>query len=154
MFNMNLTYHKINKLNKMGSSSTRRSNEPEYLKDLLQSSQNALKKYNDEKNETIDNIKKEIEKYLISKDINSSKEKMKKILREEDDIIIYDILNRILKTLFEKTASLSESKECPIELRPPLNTVIYSAPKLKIKELSEFRDIFKEKYGKLYKKCR
>ena len=49
MFNMNLTYHKINKLNKMGSSSTRRSNEPEYLKDLLQSSQNALKKYNDEK---------------------------------------------------------------------------------------------------------
>jgi len=147
---MNLTYHKINKLNKMGSSSTRRSNEPEYLKDLLQSSQNALKKYNDEKNETIDNIKKEIEKYLISKDINSSKEKMKKILREEDDIIIYDILNRILKTLFEKTASLSESKECPIELRPPLNTVIYSAPKLKIKELSEFRDIFKEKYGKNY----
>ena len=109
MFNMNLTYHKINKLNKMGSSSTRRSNEPEYLKDLLQSSQNALKKYNDEKNETIDNIKKEIEKYLISKDINSSKEKMKKILREEDDIIIYDILNRILKTLIERISSLSLS---------------------------------------------
>ena len=110
MFNMNLTYQKINKLNKMGSSGTRRSNEPEYLKDLLQSSQNALKKYNDEKNETIDNIKKEIEKYLISKDINSSKEKMKKILREEDDIIIYDILNRILKTLFEKKHLYQKAK--------------------------------------------
>ena len=62
----------------MGTSSTRRNNKTEYLKDLLQSSQNIIKKYNDEKNETIGNIKKEIENNLRSKDINSAKEKMKK----------------------------------------------------------------------------
>ena len=35
----------------MGSSGTKRNNDPEYLKDLLQSSINALKKYNNEKKE-------------------------------------------------------------------------------------------------------
>ena len=134
----------------MGTSSTRRNNKTEYLKDLLQSSQNIIKKYNDEKNETIGNIKKEIENNLRSKDINSAKEKMKKILKEEDEIIIYDILNRILKTLIERISSLSLSLVCPVELRPPFNTVIYAAPKLKIKELNKFRDIFKEKYGEDY----
>ena len=134
----------------MGTSSSRRSNKPEYLKELLQSSQNELKKYKDEKIGTINNITKEIEEYLKSKDINSSKEKMKKILKEEDDLIIYDILNRILESLINKVTCLSERKECPIELRPPMNTVIYVAPKLKIKQLKEFRDIFNEKYGKEY----
>ena len=140
----------MNKLNKMGTSSTRRNNKTEYLKDLLQSSQDIIKKYNDEKNETIGNIKKEIENNLRSKDINSANEKMKKILKEEDEIIIYDILNRILKTLIERISSLSLSLVCPVELRPPFNTVIYAAPKLKIKELNKFRDIFKEKYGEDY----
>ena len=116
----------------------------------MESSQNLLKKYKDEKNATIDNIKKEIEEFLKSKNINSSKEKMKKILKEEDYIIIYDILDRILKTLIEKITSLTENKECPMELRPILNTVIYVAPKLEIKELKIFRDIFKDKYGKDY----
>ena len=134
----------------MGIGSSRRSNEPEYLKNLMKSSQNLLKKYKDEKNATIDNIKKEIEEFLKSKNINSSKEKMKKILKEEDYIIIYDILDRILKTLIEKITSLTENKECPMELRPILNTVIYVAPKLEIKELKIFRDIFKDKYGKDY----
>ena len=134
----------------MGSSSSKRSNEPEYLKNLLQSSQNTLKKLKNEKNATIDNIKKEIEEYLKSKNINSSKEKMEKILKEEDYIIIYDILNHILTTLIEKITSLTENEECPVELRPSLNSVIYVVPKLKIKELKIFRDIFKEKYGKEY----
>ena len=134
----------------MGSSGTKRNNDPEYLKDLLQSSINALKKYNNEKKEAIGKIKKEIEEYLKSKNINSSKEKMKKILKEEDDIIIYNILNRILNFLIEKISSLTENKECPIELEPLLNTAIYVAPKLKIKELKKFRDIYKEKYGKEY----
>ena len=134
----------------MGSSSSNRSNDPEYLKNLLQSSQNTLNKNKDERNATIDNIKKELEEYLKSKNINSSKDKMKELLKEEDNNIIYDILNRILIVLIEKTSSLSESKECPTELRPFLNTVIYAAPKLKIKELKTFRDIFKEKYGNEY----
>ena len=133
----------------MGSSGSKNIN-PKHLKDLLESSQKTFKTYITEKNDTISHIKEEIEKYLQSKDINSLKEKMKKFLSEEDDITIYDILNRIVQTLKEKVTSLSENKNCPNELKAPLNTVIYAAPKLEIKELKEFRDIFKNKYGSNY----
>ena len=131
----------------MGSSSSRKSNEPEYLKDLIETSQKIIKKYQAEKDDTIRGTKEEIVKYLNSKDISSSKKKIEIVLKAEDDIIIYNILNHCLQTLKEKTTSLSENKECPLELKAPLNTIIYAAPKFKIKELKEFRDVFKGKYG-------
>ena len=131
----------------MGSSSSRKSNEPEYLKELIETSQKIIKKYQAEKDDTIRSTKEEIVKYLNSKEISSSKEKMEIVLKAEDDIIIYYILNHCLQTLKEKTTSLSENKECPLELKAPLNTIIYAAPKFKIKELKEFRDVFKGKYG-------
>ena len=134
----------------MGSSGSKRSNDPEYLKNLLQSSINTLQKYKDEKNQIISKMKKEIEEYLKTKNLNSSKEKMKKILKEEDYSFIYGILSRILKFLIENITSLTENKESPIELEPLLKTAIYVAPKLEIKELKIFRDIFKDKYGKGY----
>ena len=134
----------------MGIGSSKKINDSEHLKDLLDISQKDIKKLSDEKEEVIKKTKEEIEQYLKSKDINISKEKMITILKAEDDIYVYHILNHILQTLIEKTKSLVENKECPAELKSPLNTIIYSAPKLDIDELKEFRDIFKEKYGKGY----
>ena len=134
----------------MGTGSSKKINDSEHLKDLLDISQKEIKKLSDEKEEVIKKTKEEIEQYLKSKDINISKEKMITILKAEDDIYVYHILNHILQTLIEKTKSLVENKECPAELKSPLNTIIYSAPKLDINELKEFRDIFKEKYGKGY----
>ena len=77
----------------MGSSSSRRSNEPEYLKELIEASQKEFKKYKTEKDEIIRKEKKELVNNLNSKDKNSSKEKMKIILKTEDEIIIYNILD-------------------------------------------------------------
>ena len=127
----------------MGSSSSRRSNEPEYLKELIEASQKEFKKYKTEKDEIIRKAKEELVNYLNSKDKNSSKEKMKIILKTEDEIIIYNILDNCLKYLKEKITSLSENKECPMDLKALLNTMIYAAPKYKIKELKEFRKVFK-----------
>ena len=81
----------------MGSSSSRRSNEPEYLKELIEASQKEFKKYKTEKDEIIRKAKEELVNYLNSKDKNSSKEKMKIILKTEDEIIIYNILDNCLK---------------------------------------------------------
>ena len=83
----------------MGSSSSRRSNEPEYLKELIEASQKEFKKYKTEKDEIIRKAKEELVNYLNSKDKNSSKEKMKIILKTEDEIIIYNILDNCLKYL-------------------------------------------------------
>jgi len=134
----------------MGSSSSRRSDKPEELTELLESSKKVFEKYLSEKKDTFKRTKEEIEHYLKLKNINSSKEKMKKKLNEEDDIIVYEILKRIVQILKEKVTSLSENANCPIELKAPLNTLIYAAPKLKIKELKEFRNVFENKYGSDY----
>ena len=79
--------------------------------------------------------------------MNSSKHIMELILKEEDDIIIFVLLNRIIETLKEKIDLLINSKECPPTLKASLNTILYSAVRLEIKELKEFREIIKEKYG-------
>jgi hypothetical protein len=75
---------------------------------------------------------------------------MKKILKEEDDIIIFVLLNRIIETLKGKINLLIDSKECPPTLKASLNTILFSAAQLEIKELKEFREIIKEKYGQEY----
>ena len=134
----------------MGSNSSRRSGEPEYLRELIEVSQKEFQKYQTEKDETIQKTKEELINDLNSKDKNSSKEKMKIILKAEDDTIIYNILDHCLKTLKEKISLLSENKECPMELKAALNTMIYAAPKYKIKELKDFRNVFKGKYGSKY----
>ena len=46
--------------------------------------------------------------------MNSSKHIMELILKEEDDIIIFVLLNRIIETLKEKIDLLINSKECPL----------------------------------------
>ena len=48
----------------MGSSSSRRSNEPEYLKELIEASQKEFKKYKTEKDEIIRKAKEELVNYL------------------------------------------------------------------------------------------
>ena len=122
-------------------------NNPKYFKDLLESSQKTCRQYLNEKEDIKLKRKEEIIKFLSLKDMNSSKQIMELILKEEDDIIIFVLLNRIIETLKEKIDLLKDSKECPSTLKAYLNTILYSASRLEIKELKEFRDMIKEKYG-------
>ena len=122
-------------------------NDPKYLKYLLELSQKACRQYLNEKEDIIMKKKEEIIKFLSHKDMNSSKQIMELILREEDDKIVFDLLNRIIETLKEKVNLLIDNKKCPPTLKASLNTILYSAARLEIKELKEFREIIKEKYG-------
>ena len=101
------------------------------------------------KNE-INSIKEEIIISLNQKDLNTSKTKMEKYLKEEDYLTVYDILNRILNNLKEKCNIIVSNKECPNELRVSLDSVIYSSNKLDIKELKEFKEKINELYGSNY----
>ena len=121
-------------------------NNPKYLTDLLESSQKACRQYLNEKEDIIMKKKEEIIKFLSHKDMDSSKQIMELILKEEDDIIIFVLLNRIIETLKEKIDLLINGKECPPTLKASLNKILYSAVRLEIKELKEFREIIKEKY--------
>jgi 6-phosphogluconate dehydrogenase len=72
---------------------------------------------------------------------------MDNILKAEDDIIIYDILNHILEILKEKLTCILSNNECPPELKTPLNSILYATTHHEIKELKDFREIIKQKYG-------
>ena len=122
-------------------------NDPKYLKDLLELSQKTCKQYLNEKEDIILKKKEEINNFLTQKDLNSSKKIMEVILKEEDNITIFVLLNRIIETLKEKIDLLIDSKEYPSTLKASLNKNLYYAVRLEIKKIKEFREIIKEKYG-------
>ena len=124
--------------------------EPKELEDLLDLSQKECIQYSSNKKENILHIKEEIISYLNQKNLNASKEKMKIILAEEDLSIIYDLLNRIIESLKEKCTIIVSNNECPAELRAPLDSIIYAAHYLEIKELQLFREKINKKYGSEY----
>ena len=134
----------------MGITAPKKTNNPKYLKGLLELSQKKCIQYHKENEEIILKKKEEIINFLQLKDMNSSKDIMEMILKKEDYIIIYDLLNRIIETLKEKTNLLLDSNECPPNLKTPLYTILFSANRLEIKELKEFRKIIREKYGSEY----
>ena len=130
----------------MGISSSKRSDEKE-LKNLILKSQKTCIQCKKLKEDNIRQTKEELISLLIQKELNISKEKMKKILEGEDYITIYDILNHILEILKEKCTSIVTNLTCPYELKAPLHSVIYTANLIENKELKEFMEKIKKLYG-------
>ena len=129
----------------MGISSSKRSDE-KVLKNLILNSQKACLQCKKEKEDNIRQTKDELISLLNQKELNISKEKMKKILEGEDYITIYDILNRILEILKKKCINIVTNSTCPYELKAPLHSVIYAANRLEMKELKEFMEKIKQLY--------
>ena len=125
-------------------------NTPKYFHYLLYFSKNKCIDYCRKNEMFILKFKEEIINFLRIKDINSSKKIMELILKEEDEKIIFVLLDRIIETLIENVNLLSNSKECPPALKASLNTILYSAARLEINELKAFREKIKEKYGQEY----
>ena len=129
----------------MGISSSKRGDE-KVLKNLILKSQKACLQCKKEKEDSIRQTKDELISLLNQKELNISKEKMKKILEGEDYITIYDILNRILEILKKKCINIVTNSTCPYELKSPLHSVIYAANRLEMKELKEFMEKIKQLY--------
>ena len=130
----------------MGSSSSKRSDEKE-LENLIIISQKSCAGCKKEKEANIHRIKEELITLLNKKELNISKEKMSLILKEEDYITIYDLLNRILECLKKKCTNIVTNSTCPYELKVHLHSIIYAANRLEIKELKEFMEKIKKLYG-------
>ena len=73
---------------------------------------------------------------------------MKRILEQEDLVIIYDILNSIIEFLKVKCNDIVSNDVCPAELRASLDSIIYAAPYCI--ELQLFRERISKKYGSEY----
>jgi len=110
-------------------------------------------KLNQGRNKKIALIKKkqdEIIKHLNDNNLDIAKAKMESLMREEDYITVYDILGPLCEILKEKVTYIMTSKECPLDLRASLDTMIYASTRLEIEELHMIREFIKQKYTNIY----
>ena len=135
----------------MGSSGSKRKDDPidpTELQIFLDLAQKEFILKSNERKELIARLKENLIFYLIQKDLNSSKDEMKRILEQEDLVIIYDIINRIIEFLKGKCNDIVSNDVCPAELRASLDSIIYAAPYCI--ELQLFRERISKKYGSEY----
>ena len=117
------------------------------LRALLIISQLKLILYRIQKTDIIEQEKKELIQILKKDDINSALAKDENIFKEENYIIIYDILDPILEQLKDECIIIVSKKEFPSDKRALLDSVLYSAPHINIKELNLFREEVITLYG-------
>ena len=67
---------------------------------------------------------------INQKNLDLAKQKMGTVLKFEKNIEAINILNPILERLQKNCDSMLTKKECPISLRPPLDSVLYASTRL------------------------
>ena len=117
------------------------------LRTLLIISQLKLILYRIQKTDIIEQEKKELIQILKKDDINSALAKDENIFKEENYIIVYYILDPILEQLKDECIIIVSKKEFPSDKRALLDSVLYSAPHINIKELNLFREKVITQYG-------
>lgn len=93
-------------------------------------------------NEVLDSLKQ--------KNLETAKFKMGSLLKLEKNIEAMIILNPILERIQKNSASMIDKKECPISLRPPLETVLYASARLQLEDMKQLKEMIVQMYGADY----
>ena len=117
---------------------------------LIELAQKKCKQWRKNKVESIKKKDNDIYITLKQRNLDSAKSKMASLLQDEDHIAAIDIINSTLDNLKNKTSSMLESKECPIGLRPPLDSILYASSKISLEELKKLREKITQIYGPDY----
>ena len=75
-----------------------------------------------------------------------------KALYRDYTIMAYEILKFECELLAERIKMIENSDECPLDLQSSISTLIYSAPRVSIPELTSVRKQFRRKYGRTFKR--
>ena len=123
---------------------------PSEIKSFIMVAQNRLSLSRNKRLDSMRKKKTEIIKSLQENNLDVAKAKMDSLIREEDSITVYDILNPLLEILKERVTYIFTSIECPPDLRAQLDSVIYASTRLEFEELLKLRDLIGIKYGSDY----
>jgi vacuolar protein sorting-associated protein IST1 len=74
--------------------------------------------------------------------------KVEGVIRDEMLLEAFEILDLFVELLLSRLEMMKMQSGCPFDLREAVCTVIYAAPRMSVKELSEVRSMFIQKYGK------
>ena len=100
--------------------------------------------------ETMKKKDDEIYAALKQRNLDLSLQRMESYLKDENYISVLLILKNIFDNIKVKSALMVSSKECPVSLRPPLDSIIYASTRLKLEELNDLIDKIKQMYGENY----
>ena len=120
------------------------------LKILVELCQNKCKEERDKKIETINKNKSEILKYIKENDMKSANNKADNLIKDENYVEVYDILDPILELIKTKCNYIISTTECPEDLRYYLDSLLYATIRLDIDELMTFKDKISKIYGPYY----
>lgn len=91
---------------------------------------------------------------LLAEEPTPKEEKAKiraeSLIREDNTVEAYEILQLECELLAERIKLLSSQKECPKDLVSCISTIIWAADRVDIPELLEIRKQFRLKYGKKF----
>ena len=120
------------------------------LKVLVQLCQNKCKDERIKKIETINNNKSDIMKCIKGNDMKSANTKTDTLIKDENYIAVYDILDPIFELIKTKCNYIISTTECPDDLRNYLDSLLYAAIRLDIDELMTFKEKINKIYGSDY----
>ena len=120
------------------------------LKNLLDIAQKRCTLSRNKRVDKIKRVKNEIVDCLKKNNMDLAMAKMDNLLKDEDYITVYDLLNPIIEIVKEKCIYIVKNNECPVDLRTQLDSIIFSATRVEIDELMKFRDKIKHKQGEVY----
>lgn len=107
-----------------------------------------LKLQKNKKENQIKDTKREISELLKSGKDESARIKVEGVIREDFIIEAHEILELFCELILARLGVIQISRECPMDLREAVCTIIYAAPRAEVKELTLIREQLIAKFGK------
>ncbi|KZV52399.1 hypothetical protein F511_33540 [Dorcoceras hygrometricum] len=94
-------------------------------------------------------MRKEIAQFLVAGQEPIARIRVEHIIREQNTWESYEIIELFCEFVLARVPILESQRECPIELREAVATIIFAAPKCSdLPDLLHVRNLFAAKYGK------
>ena len=123
---------------------------PIEVKTYLMACQNKFTLYRNKKIYEIKKKKEEAVTALKQNNLDIAKSKMESIMNLENLITVYDILSPLCEILKERVTYILTSTEPPVDIRAPLDTLMYASSRIEMDDLLKLRNLVTRKYGVYY----
>jgi len=94
--------------------------------------------------------KHEIAVLVNSGKVSKAQIKVESIIRQENIIFVYELVSDYCDLIHERALFIASEKSCPEDLLEAICSIMYSAPRTDIKELTQLMQLFGAKYGKKF----
>ncbi|XP_074274867.1 uncharacterized protein LOC141598933 [Silene latifolia] len=94
-------------------------------------------------------MRKEIALFLQSGQEAIARIRVEHVIREQNTLAAYEIIEMFCEFVLARVPILESQRECPIELREAITSIIFAAPRCSdLPDLLQIKNLFTAKYGK------